>query len=120
MGTMIDRTHRELTAADLARIADTYHAWMGMAGDGEVGDSERRPYEDVPGFCYSATLDDIRVHNYVLTPGRYVGVEDLEEDGEPFEEKMERLVETLCHQQAISKELDRSIVVNLERLGYGE
>ena len=90
MGTLIDRTHRELTAGDLANIVDTYHAWLGMAGDGEVGDASP-PYEDVPGFRYSATLDDIRAHDYVLTPGRYVGVEDLEDDDEPFEEKMERL-----------------------------
>ena len=89
---MVDRTHRELTGDDIARIADTYHAWrIGEEGDG---------YADVPGFCKSVALDEVRKHGHVLTPGRYVGVEPQEEDGEPFEDKMERLVAELRGQQA--------------------
>jgi len=86
MGVMVDRAHRELTEEDIRKIADTYHNWRGD-GDGE--------YEDVPGFCKSATLEVIRKHGYVLTPGRYVGVPPQEDDDEPFEEKMARLVAEL-------------------------
>jgi type I restriction enzyme M protein len=89
---MVDRTHRELTDEDIAKIAGTYHAWRGDKGAGE--------YEDVPGFCKSATLEEIRKHGHVLTPGRYVGAEEVEDDGEPFEEKMKRLTATLREQQA--------------------
>ncbi len=84
MGRMVDRTHRELTDEDIARIANTYHAWRGEKDAGE--------YADVPGFCKSATLEEIRKHGHVLTPGRYVGAPEQEDDGEPFEEKMKRLV----------------------------
>lgn len=111
MGTMIDRTHRELTEDDLARIAGAYHAWMGETGAGD--------YADIPGFCYSARLDDIRGHNYVLTPGRYVGVEDMDDDDEPFEEKMERLSGILAEQFGIAANLEMSIRKNLEKFGYG-
>ncbi len=75
LGTMIDRVHRELTEEDIRKIADTYHAWR---GDKAAGD-----YEDISGFCRSATLDDIRHHNHILTPGRYVGAAEVEDDGEP-------------------------------------
>ncbi|GMU65235.1 MAG: type I restriction endonuclease subunit M [Acidobacteriota bacterium] len=111
LGTMVDRTHRELTDADVARIAGTFHAWRGDAGAGR--------YEDVPGFCKSATLDDIRKHGHVLTPGRYVGAAEAEDDGEPFEERMRRLSATLREQQAEAAKLDAAIVTNLEELGYG-
>ena len=83
LGTLVDRIHRELTDEEIARIAGTYHAWRGDAGAGE--------YADEPGFCKSATLDEIRGHGHVLTPGRYVGAAEAEEDDEPFEEKMRRL-----------------------------
>jgi len=111
LGAMVDRTHRELTDADLARIAGTYHAWR--------GDKDAGPYEDVPGFCKAATLDDIRKHGHVLTPGRYVGAEAAEADGEPFEEKMSRLAATLREQQAEAAKLDAAIAANLKELGYG-
>src|SRR5437667_9063905 len=110
-GTMADRVHRELADADIARIADTYHAWR---GDREVGE-----YADVPGFCKSATLEDIRKHSHLLTPGRYVGAEAAEEDGEPVDEKMKRLVAQLRGQTAQAKTLDEAIARNLEELGYG-
>jgi type I restriction enzyme M protein len=99
LGTMIDRTHRELTEADIQQIAGTYHA--------------------IPGFCKSATLDDIRKHGHVLTPGRYVGAEVQQDDGEPFAEKMQRLVATLREQQAEAAKLDAMIAANLKELGYG-
>lgn len=111
LGRMVDRTHRELTDEDIQKIADTYHAWRGERDAGE--------YNDVPGFCKSVTLDDIRKHGYVLTPGRYVGAEAQEDDGEPFEEKMKRLVAQLREQQAEAAKLDAAIARNLEELGFG-
>jgi type I restriction enzyme M protein len=111
LGSMVDRTHRELTDQDIARIAGTYHAWRGEKDAGE--------YEDVPGFCKSAGLGEIRKHGHVLTPGRYVGAEAQEDDGEPFEEKMTRLVAQLRLQQAEAAKLDAAIAANLEGLGYG-
>jgi type I restriction enzyme M protein len=112
MGTMVDRTHRELDDEDVARIAGTYHAWRGEAEAGE--------YADVPGFCRHATLDDIREHGHVLTPGRYVGAPETEDDGEPFEEKMPRLVARLYEQFSESRRLEKAIRENLEGLGYGQ
>ena len=111
MGRMVDRTHRELTDEDIAKIANTYHAWRGEKEAGE--------YQDVPGFCKSATLDEVRKHGYVLTPGRYVGAEAQKDDGEPFEEKMARLVAQLREQQAEAARLDKAIAANLKELGYG-
>ena len=111
LGSMVDRTHRELIDDDLARIAGTYHAWR---GDKDAGD-----YEDVPGFCMAAQLGQIRKHGHVLTPGRYVGAEAVEDDGEPFEEKMKRLAATLREQQAEATKLDAAIAANLNELGYG-
>ena len=112
LGTMIDRVHRELTDDDIAKIAGTYHAWRGDKGAGK--------YTDVPGFCKGATLDDIRKHGHVLTPGRYVGSAEAEQDGEPFEEKMKRLTATLREQQAEAAKLDAVIAASLKELGYGE
>jgi type I restriction enzyme M protein len=111
MGTMIDRTQRELTDADVARIAGVYHAWR--------GEKDAGTYADVPGFCMTAKLNDIRKHGHVLTPGRYVGAEAQEGDGEPFEEKMKRLTATLREQQAEAATLDAAITANLKELGYG-
>jgi len=110
LGRLVDRTHRELTDEEVARIARTYHAWRGEKDAGE--------YEDVAGFCKSATLDEIRKHEHVLTPGRYVGAEAQEEDGEPFEDKMRRLVATLREQQAEGARLDAVILANLKELGF--
>jgi len=116
MGTLIDRVHRELTDEDIRKIADTYHAWRG-----DVGAHRNAPkYEDVPGFCESATIDDIRKHGYILTPGRYVGAAPQEEDDEPFEEKMKRLVAQLHEQQAEAARLDKAIAKNLKELGFWE
>jgi len=111
LGRMVDRTHRELTDEDVARIADTYHAWRGEKEAGE--------YADRLGFCKSASLDEVRKHVHVLTPGRYVGAEAQEDDGEPFEEKMKRLTASLREQQAEGAKLDAAIAANLRELGYG-
>ncbi len=111
LGRMVDRTHRELTDEDIARIADTYHAWRtGGEADG---------YADVPGFCKSALLEEVRKHGHVVTPGRYVGVEPVEDDGELFDDKMKRLVAELRGQQAEGVRLDIAIAENLEMLGFG-
>jgi type I restriction enzyme M protein len=111
LGRMVDRTHRELTGDDIARIAGTYHAWR---GDKDA----RQKYEDVPGFCKSATLGEIRKHGHVLTPGRYVGAEAAEEDDEPFEEKMKRLTEKLRAQFDESTKLQEAIKKNLKGINY--
>lgn len=111
LGTMVDRTHRELTEADVAKIAGTYHAWRGDKGAGE--------YQDVSGFCKSSALEEIRKHSHVLTPGRYVGAEATEDDGEPFDEKMNRLAAALREQQAEAARLDAAIAASLKELGYG-
>jgi len=115
LGRMADRTHRELTDEDIARIARTYHAWR----VGATGRSPLPEHEDVPGFCKSATLEVVRKHGHVLTPGRYVGAEAIDDDGEPFEEKMKRLTATLREQQAEGAKLDAAIADNLKELGYG-
>ncbi len=107
-GSMVDRTHRELTDEDIARIADAYHRWRGKDGG----------HADEPGFCKSTTLEEVRQHGHVLTPGRYVGAAAQEEDGEPFEEKMARLVGQLAEQQAEAKRLDAEIAKNLDALGF--
>ncbi len=112
LGTMIDRVHRELTDEDIRKIADTYHAWRGDK-DCQV------KYADIPGFCKSATIDDIRQHNHILTPGRYVGAAEVEDDGEPFEEKMARLTAALREQTEQAAKLDKLIWANLEDIGYG-
>ena len=116
LGRMVDRTHRELTDEDVARIAGTYHAWRQEAASIEEAGGG---YADVPGFCKSAPLDEVRRHGHVLTPGRYVGAEPREDDGEPFEAKMTRLVAELRAQQAEGARLDAAIAENLKRLGFG-
>jgi type I restriction enzyme M protein len=107
----VDRVHRELTDEEIARIAGTYHAWRGDKGAGA--------YSDVPGFCKAAKTEEIRAHNHILTPGRYVGAEAQEEDDEAFQEKMQRLTATLKDQMAESALLDKAIWSNLNKLGYG-
>ncbi len=112
LGTMVDRTHQELTDADISQIAGAYHAWR--------GDKNVKPkYTDVAGFCKSATIEEIRQHGHVLTPGRYVGAEEVEDDGEPFPEKMVKLSKTLAEQFAESAKLEKAIRANLKGLGYG-
>ena len=112
LGVLVDRTRRELTDAEVQKIADTYHAWRGEKDAGE--------YADVAGFCKSVSMDEIRKHGHVLTPGRYVGAADVEDDGEPFEEKMLRLSAKWRGHRATAAKLDASIEANLKELGYGE
>jgi type I restriction-modification system DNA methylase subunit len=105
---------------DIRKIADTYHAWRGDKASVRLERVEgRMKYQDIPGFCQSATLDDIRKHGHVLTPGRYVGAEAAEEDDEPFEEKIRRLTATLRQQVEEGRKLDAAIAANLKELGYG-
>ena len=112
LGTMATRVHRVLTDDDIAKIANTVHAWR---GDGEVAQT----YHDVPGFCHGATVAEIEKNGFVLTPGRYVGAAHQEGDDEPFATKMERLVAQLHQQQAEAVRLDATIAANLDRLGFG-
>ncbi|BCB95451.1 hypothetical protein JZK55_03730 [Dissulfurispira thermophila] len=107
MGHLIDRTHRELSDEEIKKIADTYHAWK----------SNKSNYADVPGFCKSATIEEIRANGYVLTPGRYVGAEITEDEDEPFEEKMKRLTARLEEQFKESARLEKAIKNNLRKLG---
>jgi type I restriction enzyme M protein len=109
MGVLVDRVHRDLTDQDIARIAEAYHAWRGEKATGK--------YEDVPGFCKAATLEEITHHGHVLTPGRYVGAEKMEDDGELFQEKIKRLVTRLEEQFRESRSLEHSIQQNLRDLG---
>jgi type I restriction enzyme M protein len=111
MGAMVDRTHRELTDEDIARIAGAYHAWRGEQGAGD--------YEDVPGFCKSTATEQIAEHGFVLTPGRYVGAAVSDEDDEPFDEKMKRLTTELAEQFAEGRRLEEEIRTNLGLLGHG-
>ncbi len=111
LGFMRDRVLRDFTAQDIAQIANTFHAWQQNNG-----------YKDIKGFCYSASLDDIKKHDYVLTPGRYVGAADQEEDSEPFAEKMNRLTSQLKEQFAESDRLEAEMKnttrVLLRKYGY--
>ena len=177
LGHMIDRTRRDLSTEDIARIATTYHAWRqgksapsssppggatalgrtalhplqgerqvrassAETGEGSSGQPPRTQsggesrdtasatspgdtpiedvaYSDIPGFCKSATIEEIRKHAHVLTPGRYVGAAPQEDDGEPFERKMARLTTQWRQQQAEARRLDAAIEENLARLGFG-
>ncbi len=108
MGRLVDRVHRELTPEEIRKIASVYHAWK--RGDG---------YEDKPGWWKSAKIHEIREHGYVLTPGRYVGAEEVEDDGVPFEEKMAALTAKLYEQFEEARRLEAEIKKNFEVLGYG-
>ncbi|NLZ24696.1 type I restriction-modification system subunit M [Candidatus Dojkabacteria bacterium] len=108
LGTMISRTQREFSKEDIQKIADTYHEWK----------RKDNKYEDVKGFCKSATLEDIEKNSYVLTPGRYVGIPEEEDDGIPFEEKMSKLVKELKVNIQEGKVLDKKIKKSLKEVGF--
>lgn len=108
LGTMVTRRNKAFTDEDIAQISSTYHAWRGEGGE----------YADIPGFCKAATLEEVRANNYVLMPGRYVGTEEIEDDGVPFEEKMAELTAQLSEQFAKGIELQERIRENLKGIGY--
>lgn len=113
-GYMVDRVLRDFDSEkDIQRISQTLLRW-------QMGDKSSVPYEDVPGFCAAVDLDDIRKHDYVLTPGRYVGVEEVEDNGPPFEEKMSELSSSLYEQMREGKRLDKIISANLKVLGFSD
>ena len=111
MGVLVDRIHRELSAEEIGKISGCYHAWKSKAA--------KPAYADIAGFCKSVKLEEIRTHDYVLTPGRYVGTEDVEDDGEPFEQKMKRLSATLEEQFAESSKLEKAIRASLAAIRGG-
>ena len=108
LGQMIDRKTRELTREDVSKIASVYHEWRTKDGD----------YIDIAGFVKSETLEEIEKNNYVLTPGRYVGIEEVEDDGISFEEKMTELTKTLSGQFKKSRELEEEIKKQLASIGF--
>ncbi|MEC2074811.1 class I SAM-dependent DNA methyltransferase [Metabacillus fastidiosus] len=109
LGFMVDRTHKEFTDADIEKITNVFHKWRGKSDE---------LYEDIQGFCKAATFEEVRNNDYILTPGRYVGLEEAEDDGEPFEEKMARLTSELSEQFAKSKELENQIRRVFGGIGY--
>jgi type I restriction enzyme M protein len=108
LGTMVDRRHRELTEDDIKKIAGTYHAWR--------GESDKK-YQDIPGFSKSVSLQEIQKQGWILTPGRYVGAEEEEDDTEAFEEKIAGLISELRQQFVTSSQLENEIKKNLATLG---
>ncbi|MCB5281888.1 MULTISPECIES: class I SAM-dependent DNA methyltransferase [unclassified Arthrobacter] len=112
LGYMVDRAERALSDEDIAKIAGTYHAWRGTSSAVEAG----LTYDDEAGFCYSATLAEIKAADYALTPGRYVGAAELEDDGEPIEEKIARLSKELFEQFDESERLAQVVREQLGRL----
>ncbi len=128
LGKLVDRTHRELTEVDIELIVRTYHSWrldilMGTVdlGDGTIAEVDPDPawiYHDQRGFCRSASTNEIASHSYILTPGRYVGAEEVEDDGEPFDIKMLRLAAELNDQFTESAKLEQAIKANLNLLKW--
>lgn len=108
VGFMADRTHREFIEEDIAKISETYHEWRKRDGK----------YEDIKSFCKSANIEEITKHNFVLTPGRYVGAKDEEDDGIPFEDKMAELTTKLAEQMKEEKKLDEEIKKQLKNVGF--
>jgi type I restriction enzyme M protein len=117
LGTMISRKQKELTDKDIAQIADTYHNWRNHPSPAGEGAGVR--YKDIPGFCKSANIQEIRKNNYILTPGRYIDFKEAIEDGVAFEEKMQQLTAALKEQMNKAKDLDETIKSNLSKIGYG-
>ncbi|MFN7931360.1 MAG: class I SAM-dependent DNA methyltransferase [Blastocatellia bacterium] len=111
LGRLVDRVNRVFDDADVAKIANAYHAWR---QDGETTET----YQDVAGFCRTVQREEMQKHDYVLTPGRYVGAEEAEEDSEAFADKMQRLTAQLGEQFVESARLETEIRKNLLRIGY--
>ncbi|KFF02044.1 type I restriction-modification system subunit M [Chryseobacterium luteum] len=111
LGTMISRKQRELTDIDIFKVAETYHNWRSP-------ELFTKDYQDVPGFCKSANIQEVRKNNYILTPGRYIDFKAVEDDGVAFEEKMQNLTATLAEQMQKANELDEAIKNNLAKIGF--
>nr|WP_282557227.1 MULTISPECIES: class I SAM-dependent DNA methyltransferase [Providencia] len=124
LGSMISRTQKEFTSEDIATIADTFHAWRSSESELKrrvtAKEISVEQYQDQAGFCKVASLEDIKANDFVLTPGRYVGAAEVEDDGVAFETKMQELTQTLYRQMNEAAELDKAIRKNMEALGYGE
>ncbi len=114
MGKMITRRNRILTDEEILKISDTYHAWR----EEPTEDPNFGEYKDIPGFCKSTTIEEVAKQGYILTPGRYVGIPEEEEDDEEFEEKMKRLTKELAKQMEEEKRLNEEIKKNLESIGF--
>jgi type I restriction enzyme M protein len=110
MGTMISRRQKELTDQDIQKIADTYHNWKGKEW--------QEKYKDIPGFCKSANIQEIRKNNHILTPGRYIDFKEAEEDGQAFDEKMAHLTAQLREQMSKASSSDEKIKESLKKVGY--
>lgn len=108
LGVLINRRNKELTDKDLKQIADTYHNWRNPKGK----------YQDIDGFCKSASIEEVKKNNYILMPGKYVGTQEEETDGIPFEDKMQTLTATLAEQFAKRSDLEKTIRKNLKGIGY--
>ena len=108
MGYLEDRVHRVLAEEDINKISDTYHNW------------KKNPdkYEDIKGFCKSAERDEVEKHGFILTPGRFVGIKDVIDDGVPFEEKMQKLTTTLKEQFAKEEVMNAEIKKQLAKIGF--
>jgi type I restriction enzyme M protein len=113
LGVMVDRRHRELTDEDIKKIANTYHAWRG-----ELVAGQKVEYKDIPGFCKAVRLDEVRKQGYMLTPGRYIDSDDVEEDNEDFEEKIQQLTSAFAGQLAEEEKLNAEIRKHLSNMGY--
>ncbi|AGA67856.1 type I restriction-modification system methyltransferase subunit [Desulfitobacterium dichloroeliminans LMG P-21439] len=133
MGYMETRKHREMTDEEIKQIYDTYHNWRDTGATSEklmvaekaklykidnYKDEEMGEYQDIQGFCKSASIEEVRSHEYILTPGRYVGIEEVEDDGEPFDEKMAKLTGELAEMFAKSHTLEEEIKRRLGAIGY--
>lgn len=114
LGILVDRRHRELSPEDTKKIADTYHAWRGEPIEGQ-----KVEYKDISGFCKAAKLDELRKQGHILTPGRYVGAEDVEEDEEEFDKRMRRLTGELFELMRDGDKLNAELVKNLRLIGFG-
>jgi type I restriction enzyme M protein len=112
LGTMISRKQKELSDKDIAKISDTYHNWRTSTN------SATNEYKDIAGFCKSATIEDVRKNNYILTPGRYIDFKEAVEDSEAFADKMQTLTAVLSAQMQKAGALDEAIKVNLLKIGF--
>ncbi len=118
LGYMVNRRNRAFSDENIAKIADTYHEWKKKPSPLNPLPESEGNYKDVKGFCKSATLAEIEKHNFVLTPGRYVGIPDEEDDGISFEETMEVLTKELAEQMREGLALDKEIKIQLEKVGF--